>query len=96
MPKIEYTRFEGDALKYVSFMHNFETFLEKDNPDNSRRLQLLTQHCFGKAKDAIESFVNLSVDEGYYVAKNAFHENLGLPHIIVKAHISENWEIYAL
>ena len=31
--------------------------------------------------------MNLPVDEGYYVAKNALHENFGLPHIIAKAHI---------
>ena len=68
-------------------MHNFETCLEKDNPDNSRRLQLLIQHCFGKAKDSIESCVNLPVDEGYYVAKNALDENFGLPHIIAKGHM---------
>ena len=49
-------------MKYVSFMHNFETCLEKDNPDNSRRLQLLIQHCYGKAREAIESCVNLPVE----------------------------------
>ena len=27
------------------------------------------------------------MDEGYYVAKNALHENFGLPHIKAKAHI---------
>jgi hypothetical protein len=27
--------FDGDAINYASFMHNFETCLEKDNPDNS-------------------------------------------------------------
>ena len=70
-------------------MHNFETCLEKDNPDNSRRLQLLIQHCYGKARDAIESCVNLPVDEGYYVAKNTLRENFGLPHIIAKAHIKK-------
>ena len=37
-PKVEYHRFDGDPLKYVTFMHNFETYLEKDNPDESRRL----------------------------------------------------------
>ena len=87
MPKVEYMRFDGDPLKHVSFMHNFEMCREKDNPDNSRCLQLLIQHCFGKAKDAIESCVKLPVDEGYYVAKNALHENFGLPHIIAKVHI---------
>ena len=48
-PKVEYMHFDGNPIKYVSFMHNFETCLEKDNPDNSRRLQLLIQHCYGKA-----------------------------------------------
>ena len=40
-PKVEYHQFHGDPLKYVNFTHNFETYLEKDNPDESRRLQLL-------------------------------------------------------
>ena len=36
MPKIEYLRFNGDPLKYGTFMHNFEACLERDNPDDSR------------------------------------------------------------
>ena len=80
-------RFDGDPIKYVSFVHNFETCLEKDNPDNSRRLQWLIQHCYGRAKDTIESCANLSVDEGHRVAKSTLRENFGLPHIIVKARI---------
>ena len=88
-PKVEYMRFDGNPMKYVSFMHNFETCLEKDNPDNSRRLQLLIQHCYGKAREAIESCVNLPVEEGYYVAKNTLSENFGKPHIIAKAHIKK-------
>ena len=62
---------------------------EKDNPDNSRRLQLLIQHCYGKLREAIESCVNLPVEEGYYVAKNTLRENFGKPHIIAKAHIKK-------
>ena len=88
-PKVEYMRFDGNPMKYVSFMHNFETCLEKDNPNNSRRLQLLIQHCYGKAREAIESCVNLPVEEGYYVAKNTLRENFGKPHIIAKAHIKK-------
>ena len=88
-PKVEYMRFDGNPMKYVSFMHNFETCLEKDNPDNSRRLQLLIQHCYGRAREAIESCVNLPVEEGYYVAKNTLSENFGKPHIIAKAHIKK-------
>ncbi|XP_046862829.1 uncharacterized protein LOC124456428 [Xenia sp. Carnegie-2017] len=87
MPKIKYMHFEGDAINYASFMHNFETCLEKDNPDNSTRLQLLIQHCTGKARDAIESCVNLPAQEGYNIAKNTLYENFGKPHIIAKAHV---------
>lgn len=88
-PRIEYMRFDGDPIKYVSFMHNFETCLEKDNLDNSRRLQLLIQHCYGKVRDVIESCVNLPVDEGYYVVKSTLRENFRLPHIIAKPHIKK-------
>ena len=59
MPKVAYICFDGDPIKYVSFIHNFETCLERENLENSKRLQLSIQHCFGKARDAIESCVNL-------------------------------------
>ena len=81
--------FDGNPMKYVLFMHNFETCLEKDNRDNFRRLQLLIQHCYGKARDAIESCVNLPVEEGYNAAKKTLRKNFGKPHIIAKAHIKK-------
>ena len=87
-PKVEYHRFDGDPLKYVTFMRNFETYLEKDNPDESRRLQLLIQHCTGKAREAIESCANLSND-GYRVAKQTLRENFGKPHVTAEAHVKK-------
>ena len=68
-PKVEYLKFDGDPCRYVTFFHNFETYLEQDNPDDSRRLQLPIQHCKGKAREAIESCANLPVSDGYRVAK---------------------------
>ena len=32
-PKVENHRVDGDPLKYVTLIHNFETYLEKDIPD---------------------------------------------------------------
>ena len=87
-PKIEYMHFDGNPINYVSFMRNFETCLE-DDADNSRNLQLLIQHCMGKARDAIESCVNLPVSEGYESAKKTLKENFGLPHVIAKAHVKK-------
>ena len=88
-PTVEYMRYDGDLIKYVSFVYNFETCLKKDNPDNSRRLQLLIQHCYGKARDAIESCLNLPVDEGYHVAKSTLREKFELLCIIAKAQNQE-------
>ena len=66
LSKVEYHRFDDDPLKYVTFMHNVETYWEKDNPDEASRLQVLIQHCTGKAREAIESCANLPND-GYRV-----------------------------
>ena len=70
-PKLEYLRFNGKPMKYGAFMHNLENFLERDNPDESRKLQLLIQHFTGKAREAIESCVSLSNETGYPVAKES-------------------------
>ena len=83
MPRIKYMHFDGDSINYILFMHNFETCLEKDNPDDSTILLLLIQHC--KAREAIESCVNLPTEEGYETAKNTLRENFGKPHIIAQA-----------
>ena len=63
--------------------------MKKDNPDDSRRLQFRTQHCTGKARDAIESCSNLPAIEGYRVAKETSRENFGELHVIAGAHIKK-------
>ena len=90
IPRIKYMHFDGDPMNYVSFIHNFETCLEKDNPDSATRLQLLIQHCSGKAKDAIESCVNLPAGQGNRTAKNTLKENFGKPQTIAKAHTKKS------
>ena len=88
-PKIKYMHFDGEPVNYISFMHNFESCFEKDNPDNSRRLQLLIQHCTGNAREAVESCVNLPEEYGYQAAKETSRENFGKPHIIAQAYIKK-------
>ena len=73
----------------MTFIHNFETYLEQDNPEDSRRLQLLIQHCTGKAREAIESCANLPVSDFYRVAKETLLENFGKPHVIADAQIEK-------
>ena len=86
-PKIEYMCFDGNPIKFPSFIHNFEKCLEKNSSNEESKLQLLIQHCCGKAKEAIESCVILSEEEGYKVAKDTLQESFGKPHIIARAHI---------
>ncbi|XP_055955970.1 uncharacterized protein LOC126816200 [Patella vulgata] len=88
-PKLEYLHFDGNPLKYASFIHNFETCLESQNSDSSRRLQLLIQHCTFKARDAIESCVNLPPEEGYVTARKTLLENFGRSHIVADAHLKK-------
>ena len=85
-PKIEYMYFDGNPIKFPSFQ-NFETCLEKNSSNEECNLQLLIQHCRRKTREAIESCVNLSAEEGYKVAKDTLQESFGKPHIIAGAHI---------
>jgi len=88
-PNIEYMRFDGDPSRYISFIRNFETCLEKDTVDESRKLQLLIQHCTGKARDAIESCVNLPEDVAFKTAKETLKENFGKPHVIAQVYLQK-------
>ena len=88
-PKVEYLKFDGDPLRYVSIIHNFKTYWEQDNPDDSRWLQLLIQHCTGKAREVVESCENLPVSDGYRVAKETLRENFGKLQVIADAHIKK-------
>ena len=56
----------------------------------SEELQQFTRllaQCVGKAKEGIQSCVNLKADERYKEAKKCLHENLGQSHMIVEAHM---------
>ncbi|CAB3996126.1 Hypothetical predicted protein, partial [Paramuricea clavata] len=70
----------------VATTNGLPTNAKRDNPDESRRLQLLIQHCSGKAREAIESCVSLPHNDGYHVAKETLYENFGKPHVIAEAH----------
>ena len=66
-----------------------ETYFEQNNPDDSRRLQLVIQDCMGKAREAVESCANLPVSDGYQVAKETLREKFGKPNVIADAQIKK-------
>ena len=48
LPKSELPPFDGNPLKYFTFIRSFENNVEKDTDDFSHRLQLLVQFCTGR------------------------------------------------
>ena len=77
LPKSELMTFDGDPLKYFSFIKTFENNVEKGLCDSSRQLQLLIQYCTGKAKKVIENCILLNPSEGYKEAKKLLAERFG-------------------
>ena len=55
LPKTEILTFDGNPLNYHLFMKTIENSVEKFTEDGVIRLQLLIQHCTGKAREAIKS-----------------------------------------
>ena len=93
LPKVELMKFSGDPLEYVEFVTNFRDNIENQVSDESQRLTRLLAQCSGKAKEAIRSCVNLTVDERYTEAWRTLSENFGQPHMIVEAHMKKLREI---
>ena len=77
LPKSEMISFDGNPLKYFTFLRSFETNVEKDTSDFSRQLQLLVQFCTGKATKVVENCILLEPEEGYKKAKKLLAERFG-------------------
>ena len=81
------TLFDGNSLRYFTFLKSFENNVEKDTSDFSRRLQLLIQFCTGKAKRLIENCILMEPEEGYRTAKRLLAERFGDKYKVTKAWI---------
>ena len=84
--------FDGNPIKFISFMHNFETCLETNNDNNGSRLRLLIQHCNGKARELLKS-VQICGLKKDIVRQRKLRQNFGKPHIIARAHITKLVEL---
>jgi hypothetical protein len=87
MPRREYMTFDGNPLKYPSFIQNFKTNVEDIERDPNARRSFLNQLCTGEAKDAISGTVMLPPEEGYNKAKSILREMFGQTHIVAASHI---------
>jgi hypothetical protein len=85
LPKLDVERFDGEPLKYHSFMRGFESNIADRLPDDTQRLNYLVYYCSGRAKEAINHCLLLSGECGYYRAKEILKQEFGRPHDIVQA-----------
>ena len=93
LPKIELMKFGGDPLEYVEFMTNFKDNIESQVSDVSQRFTRLLTQCVGKARETMQSCVNLDVTQRYKEAMDYLLQNFGQPHLIVEAHMKRLKEL---
>lgn len=62
---------------------SFEINVERKVKEDDERLSFLIQYCEGAAKEATESCVMLSSEQGYLEAKEILRKNFGQKHIIL-------------
>ena len=86
-PKVELTPFDGDPLKYWSFIRAYEDNVEKVLSDPAARLTRLIQYCTGKAKGVVQSCAIMESNAGYNKARLLLKQRFGNEYIIAKAWI---------
>lgn len=88
LPKVELDCFDGDPLKYHSFMAVFDDTVDKVVSEASTKLTRLLQYTTGKAKDAIQPCAILGGTKGYELAKRILYERYGNDLLISEMLIS--------
>ena len=88
-PKTEIVTFDGNPLNYHLFMKTFENSVETSTEDGDIRLQLLIQHCTGKAREAIKSCRMLNGMQGYEKAKELLKKRFGEKYLVSKSWIDK-------
>lgn len=76
IPKTEMMTFDGDPIKYWTFIKAFENSIGKHRIDEHAKLARLLQYCKGRAYKVIEPCAVMEAG-GYARAKNLLHERFG-------------------
>lgn len=82
LPKLEIESFNGDPMKYHSFISTFEETVERYCDDGGARLTRLLQFTEGQARKAISACAVIGGSEGYAEARRILLERFGHDHIV--------------
>ena len=86
-PPAQLQSFDGNPLKFHSFMLDFEANVERRLRDPAARMSRLRQQCIGRAAAVIQSCASLPPNEGYDTAKELLKQRFGTPILIAQATI---------
>lgn len=89
LPKREIPLFDGDPLKYHTFIKAFENGVERNTTSNPDRLYFLEQHTKGHARELIRSCQHINPDSGYTRAKTLLKEHFGNEQKIAAAYLDK-------
>jgi len=88
LPKVEVEHFDGNPMKYHTFLSVFDEHVHKTSLEPSVKLTRLIQYTTGKAKEAIESCVLLG-GKGYEEARAILKQRFG-DDFIISNHVIKN------
>ena len=84
-PKAELKTFDGDPLKYWTFIRSFESNVHDVLSDPAARLTRLIQYTTDEAEDAISSCTIMEPSHGYETAREILKDRFGNNFVIAKA-----------
>lgn len=88
LPKVELECFDGDPMKYHSFIAIFDENVGQITCDDKIKLTRILQYTSGHAKDAIRSCALLGGERGYKQAREILQKRFGNDHLISEYIIS--------
>ena len=87
LPKREIPIFDGNPLKYHSFIKAFENGVERNTSNNCDRLYFLEQYTKGHAKGLVRSCQHIESSRGYVKAKALLKEHYGNEQKVAAAYM---------
>lgn len=95
LPSIEIPIFDGDPLKFRSFINAFEQGIETKTDSMQDRLYYLEQFTTGQPKNLVRSFLHMDPYVGYNEAKRQLEWNFGNIIKVTSAFMDKalNWSV---
>ena len=89
LPKAELTTFDGDPLKYWTFIRAFQNMVARDTISDGAKLTRLLKYCTGKARKLLQCCTVKDPTDGYAFALRLLKERYGDEHTISQAWIDK-------